>query len=801
MSILTEGNIKKLVRPELNYSYDFICSEGNKKQLLILGESGNGKTQLLRDIMKKIHSTPNFDSYVYLHFDAKLFDAECSREALYNMLIYSVLQPKEFNNCNHTQLVQGESFLDFLDVKNFKEDVKKNIKKTLISSLALIPQIGNLIYSILNVSIDESKKQQYVDNQLYFFQYLKFISEKSGCFIIIDNIQNIPNDMLLQFYNHINQIPNDIYLLVSYTVNSDKMIKHQDIIAHSCFDDFQSVVLKSFTIDEFIQVTEKNFNYSVLSKILNKIEYYYSITQNGNLRQIDEFFFRIYNYGLDNVTYIPTIQSVVDLDEIKKDILHLTSIFASGIRQLFIEKIVMEHYACSKTDIIFSLSSLCDSNYITEEDNKIFKIEHDKISEASREILGIPIEEEQFIELISVCEKIFSEEAYKDIQDADFIFCVNGIMEIAKKIDLVRHMGIISKYISLLHNSCYYSQICNTYSKLQELQIESGEEAILIFPLITILHILDAHQKTSNFFNGLSIVSTVNKYYNVNLYHAKFLLQTYNYTEALNVLCGKKDNYEAWSIYLNTLQHLREDDTVHNEVCNIIKNKFEFDDIEFYYVILRNSGHLFEPSIARQNISSALEYFQTINNEFAVSTCFNNIGITYLYENPYSTNLVEQARMNFNRAKKIMHKLDSNEEYQSLFNIGVSYTCENNYSVAIDFYKKAKKLIKESLSFDIYKINCNIALCRFLNKDIDKDECIDLLTDDYVDVDNVPDKWLKFQYDYNLCTLNNSNKNISEIQKYEYYNGNIKLYGLYLSVKHNDSNHRFLLAVSPHWRY
>ena len=774
---------------------------GNKKQILILGESGNGKTQLLQDIMNKIHNTPDFDCYVYLHFDAKLFDAECSREALYNMLIYSALQPKEFNNVDHTQLTEGETFLDFLDADDFKEDVKKNIKKTLISSLSLIPHIGNLIYSILNVSIEDTRKQQYVDNQQYFFQYLKYIAKSSGCFIIIDNIQNIPEDMLIQFYHHINQISNNIYLVVSYTVPCDKMIKHQDIKDHSYFDDFLSIILKSLTIEEFIQLCELNFDVAIMSKILSQKEYYYMLTQNGNLREIDEFFFRIHNYGLDNITDVPTLQSVTDLDEIKKDILHLTSFFSSGIRQSFIEKIVMQHCSCSKKDIIASLSSLCNNKYIIESENNMFKIEHEKISEASREILGIPIEEERFVELVSVCETIFTEEVYSDIPDSDFIFCVNAIMEIAKTFDLMRHMGMISKYISLLHNSCYYSQICKMYLKLKEIQLGKGSEITLLFPLRTIIHILDAHQKTSDFFVGLSIVNAVNKYYNVNLYHAKFLLQTYNYKEALEVLYGKKDNYEAWSIYLNTLQHLREDEKVYNDVCNIINKEYEFEDVEYYYVILRNSGHLFEPSIARKNIFNALEYFQTNNNEFATSTCFNNLGITYLYQNPYDTAFIANARDNFNRARKIMHKLGSNEEYQSLFNIGVSYTCENNYTTAIDFYNKSKKLIKDSLSFDIYKIECNIILCRLLKKDIDIEKSIDLLMDNYVDVECVPDKWLKLQYDYNLNALKNLNKNIHTDSNYEYYNGDIKLYGLYLNIKYGNYTTRFLFAVSPHWRY
>lgn len=802
MGILKAGNIQKLDRVELIDSYDFICSEGNKKQLLIIGESGNGKTQFIRDIMSKIHDTPGFDEYVYLHFDAKLFDAAYTKESLYNMLIYNVLRPREFNHYEHTQLSSGETFLDFLELNDFKEDIKRNIKKTLIASLTLIPQIGNLIYSILNVSVNDTRKHQYVDNQLYFFQYLNYIADKVGCFIIIDNVQNIPDDMLSQFYNHINQINNNIYLIVSNTIDNDKSISHNDILKHSFFESMQTIILKSFSREEFIHMCEKNVDFETMSKILSKIEFYYSLTQHGNLRQLDEFFFRIQNYGLDNIKYTPTLQSVIDLDEIKKDILHLTSIFPTGIKQTFIEKIVKYHCACSKTDVILSLSSLCESKYIVETDNKIFKIEHEKISEASREILGLPIEEEQFGELISICEKIFTEQAYQNIDDGDFVFCINAIFEIAKKFNLMKHMGIVSKYIALLHDACYYSQICNIYSRLKDIELQKDSEIILLFPLITILNILDAHQKNSDFQQGLSIVSIVDQYYNVNLYHSKFLLQTYHYDDALNVLSGKKTNYEAWSIYLNTLQHMREDKAVYNAVCELIKNHFEFEDIEFYYVILRNSGHLFKPALAKQNISKALTYFQVENNEFAEATCFNNLGIIYLYENPYDVELISEARANFKQAKQIMHKLDSNEEYQSLFNIGLSYTCEKKYSLAIDFYEKSKKMISNNLSFDIYKIDCNISLCKYLNRDIDLEQCINKLLDNYIDIEEIPDKWLKLQYDYNLTALRNLRSSKKQIvSDYEYYPGDLELYGLYLDINTDDTTQRFLFAVSPHWRY
>ena len=65
----------------------------------------------------------------------------------------------------------------------------------------------------------------------------------------------------------------------------------------------------------------------------------------------------------------------------------------------------------------------------------------------------------------------------------------------------------------------------------------------------------------------------------------------------------------------------------------------DYGDDEYHYIILRNSGHLFDFQTAYENISKALEYFQSINNAFVESTCLNNIGILYLYKGLEPSNI------------------------------------------------------------------------------------------------------------------------------------------------------------------
>lgn len=81
-------------------------------------------------------------------------------------------------------------------------------------------------------------------------------------------------------------------------------------------------------------------------------------------------------------------------------------------------------------------------------------------------------------------------------------------------------------------------------------------------------------------------------------------------------------------------------------------------------------------------MEKCIEYFTIHDNQFALSTCYNNIGLVHLYNYDVDCNEITISKNYFKKARNIMKELHSKEEYQSLFNIGLTYLCENNYTLA-----------------------------------------------------------------------------------------------------------------------
>ena len=232
---------------------------------------------------------------------------------------------------------------------------------------------------------------------------------------------------------------------------------------------------------------------------------------------------------------------------------------------------------------------------------------------------------------------------------------------------------------------------------------------------------------------------------------------------------------------------------VKENITKLIKDFKEYSDIEYYYIILRNSGHLFEFNEALVNLKISLNYFENNNNEFVESTCLNNIGILYLYNIQDSTN-IKVARSYFKKAQKIMSNLKSNEEYQSIINLGISYFCENNISVALEYFENAQTIVPKNLTFDIIKLKCNILLCKYILNQNSIIETRKALLDLYTEAEDLPDPWIKLLCIYNLYII--TNKPISDNSKIvQEYPGDIYKYGLIIN------NNNFMLGISPHWRY
>jgi len=794
MSKINTVGLKHFGRMEEDDILTYVSNHSDTGHISVFGLSGTGKTEIITSSINLLHESDKFSDYTILHYDASQIMEDCTKDLFYNLLIYKLLQKTNPNNINKTYVTEHNTFLAFLEKGTYKEEIKNNAKKALIASLSLLPTVGPLIYKLLNTNEDNSTKD-YHTNQYLFNEYLNYLCMTTGLIVFIDNIQYIPKKILDDFYELFRQLEGSMFLFTSYTLKADMSITKKLIEKHILDNNTLVLHIENISLEIFEEVCKQNLTSKQYYNVKRRLEYLYALVQYGNMREIDELIFQINQNGTEYINETPTLQGIKALDEIKKDIIDLAALFPEGIKLSFIEKIVKYNHGCTEAQLHQSISNLCKMKYILIGENDTLKIEHEKISQASKQNLEFAEEEERFIDLVHSCEKVFTDILYEPIDDSDFVFCVNGLMEFEKQFNFLKHLGVLEKYINILYTKFRYFQICQLYRNLSH-NIKDGDKIALLFPICSIIQILDSFQKTSCFDEGLEISNQLSNFYNMELYKAKFLLQSYHYQDAIAVLENRLNSYESWSIYLNALQHLRRDDDVRDKITYLLNNPFQYSDIEYYYIILRNSGHLFEFDKAIDNLQQALEYFQNLSNKFVESTCLNNIGILYLYQGQNKEN-INTARNKFTQAKKIMHQIKSNEEYQSIINIGVSYICENNPRLALEYFECALTIMPSNLTFDIIKLKCNILICKYL---IDNQELINIreeLLDLCTQAEDLPDPWIKLLCIYNLYVLRKDNiSNLTIVQ--EDYPGDINLYGLIIKIDNMD---RFMLGISPHWRY
>ena len=326
----------------------------------------------------------------------------------------------------------------------------------------------------------------------------------------------------------IRQLSTELIVLYVYCLQENEILSHS-IIKKICVDS-DALVLKvnNVSILDFEKICEANLCYNDFSKVKNNLSYYYGLVQTGNMKEIDEFIFQVNLNGIDEVNDTPTIHGIQILDDIKKDIIDLLALFPEGIKISFVERVLEYNQKCTSNIFKQSIATLSKMNYILINENDMLRITHSKYAKASRFNIEVSIEEERFTELISSCEHVFTQMAYEECEDSEFVFCVDTLVELKKHTELIKHLGILDKYINLLYSKYRYSQICMLYKYLTDSTF-SNTELALLFPLRSIIQLLDSMQKTSNFETGLRISNGLSNAYNLKLFEAKFLLQSYHY--------------------------------------------------------------------------------------------------------------------------------------------------------------------------------------------------------------------------------------------------------------------------------
>lgn len=779
-----------------------------RRQISIIGPSGVGKTRFVKEVVNEIYNKIENSSQlncIYLDTFTNTNDLFIS-DLFFRFMIGSTWMEKEYNFEDITCLSNKSSFRYFLKNRENSNSTKNAIYSALRNSIGFIPAVGDMFKSILPEELTDTTNSDNfeVDFSLLFHEYLNNITKKNKLIFIVDNFQFIDQECKLKLKTVLKNIKQNIIFIPIIRENDLFKLNINEIKRDSYYEELsRAIVLKGFELAEvsdLINATVSNkskINHDLISDCYNQTK--------GNLKEIEQFLFNINNMddiyeNLSDFSFSsPLLSNVYKLSEVRRDILFLVSLFPTGIKLDYVQKIIEELLSLgTNVSLASDLEFLVNYNLITiGSEDDFLKPAHEKVIVTVGE-LSSDICNEEFLNLRNTCIDVFSTLASRTHNNSDFIFLVNSLLGIQKVGELKRNIALIFRYVDLLHKLSQYKEIVRFYDQIMNDNYH-GKELLFYLPLNSINLVLDCFQKTSNFNKGLDLIKLINQRYNTNIFEAKYSLQLYQYEKAIDSLKDRLDDPEYLCAYLNALQHLRKDHEVRKIINDLHEKGYDYEN-EYLVVILRNSAHLFDFVTAETNLLHCLKFFKENEMVFGEATTLNNLGLVYLSENKYGT-----ALKFFEQSQELFSQIYSNEVYQPTFNSGLVHLIKNEYCVASERIKNALNFVPGALSFDKIKFENNLILCEFLMGEKDIDTVLQIFPRLFSKASLIPDPWLAFLLKLNwarLLTIKDQQRGKKlESEALEQYKGDKSVYGHYHSFSYNQNNIEFLLATSPHWRY
>ena len=739
------------------------------------GDSGCGKTELLKKAVDRVVKSDMLFIYIDITPD------EFQSTSFFTTLLETVYMPLTHRYNTITNIPESLALSKYTK-KIFKTHRGfEKVFNTLTISGAAIPTAGGPLSIIMDKWLQE--RMTSVDSLL--FLYFKYIIKSTRINLIIDNYQFLPNSIKKTLEVGINQFN---YGFTFFVIERTKGIyNHDQSFCSAYHHDFCD--LKYISYEKYEELIKKQC-IAISNEQKEKI---WDIT-NGNLKDIDIILNEVrINPGYDVTSNKIAIQN---LSTIQRSILLITALFPAGMKESFVIQFIRSILSETEDEKIEkAIVKLIDLGYIYINSNS-----HDTIKPSHETVINHVKEAIDIHDLANFCSRLSDslEELatfYHGTKDYSYLLhCWVGINSTEK---LKKKSSVIQELISIKYkeNAYYYIDTVAT----------SITDIIIYLPENTIEKILISFQRVSDFGNGINILNSLRQidpkaYEKFRIFYAKFLIQTYEFEEALDELKNVPKSSLKLLCQTNALQHLGRDDEVeellHNELSTCTPD-------ENYYIILRNTAHFYDYDNAHKNLLLALKYFSSNKyTSFAVATIQNNLAVINIWKGKY-----EEADKYLDSAIKILEQICSNEIFEPYCNKSIMHLMLCDYDAAYEYAESALKNCPKTLTLDIIMLSINLIIIKLFQRQFTVKEALielELLSNQYPIIE---DPWYEFQLLYNRRQLAEivqheevSLETVHERYIFEYCNAKTKFYILkYLSVE--NIKIELCLGLSPNWRY
>lgn len=739
------------------------------------GESGCGKTELLKKAVERIIKSDMIFIYIDITPD------EFQSTSFFPTLLETVYMPFSYHYNTITNIPESLALSKYVK-KIFK--THRSFEKffnTLTLSAAAIPTAGGPISILMDKWLQERTAS--IDNIL--FLYFKHIIKKSRINLIIDNYQFLPNSIKKVLEIGINQFNYGFTFFVIERTNG--IYNHEKSLCSAFHHDFCDLDYISHVHYEYLI---KNQGITISDEQKEKV---WTITK-GNLKDIDIILNEVrINPGYDITSNKIAIQN---LSAIQRSILLITALFPAGMKEGFVIQFIRNILSETEDEQIKNaIIKLIDLGYIYINSNS-----HDTIKPTHETVINHVKDSVDMHDLASFCARLsdsLEELAGFYHGTKDYSYLLHCWVGINSSENLKKKSSVIQELISIKfkENAYYYIDTIAT----------SIADIIIYLPDSTIEKILISFQRVSDFSNGINILNSFRHtesrlYDKFRIFYAKFLIQTYDFEDALEELENVPNSSLKLLCQTNALQHLGLDSNV-EELLNTQLSACTRD--ENYYIILRNTAHFYDYDEAKKNLILALKYFS--NNKhtsFTVATIQNNLAVINIWKGKY-----EEADHYLKPAIRTLEQIYSNEIFEPYCNKSILHLLRLEYDAAYKYAKNALENCPKTLTLDIVMLSINLIVIRLCQQILTVEEALIELKQLSNQYPLIEDPWYEFQLLYNRKQLAEliqqepvTLRTIHERYISEYCNTKTKFYILKQFPIQNFQV-ELCLGLSPNWRY
>lgn len=760
-----------------NEIIQYINSTQQSTEIIVSGKEDTGKSWLVKNTLQHYKNNPEVYS-IYIELSPNLkFSAEFTQNLLLSTYERSVAT--SLNNVS-----KGETFKRFLTKRKIVGHIYRQMLRSVNVAGAHLTGTAPLIINDEEY-VKDFENINSIECLNLFVKYFKKISNKKKLIIAFSNYKDTESIVNLFLTSLSEKAKKNLFIILS--VNSDKNCEHD---SYGFLKYNKNYKLKYFDINDINKFLTKEYPKLRADDVKNLSDIIYKNTC-GKYSQIitliskNDEHFRIGD--LKNASIFSSGELAKSLDEVQKSLVFLSSIFPDGLKKKYVYEFYNSYNSINELELDSEINELITNNILMYNGNDGDRL---KIlnKDFQKEISQNYFTEDLIGYLTSIKEYLLNLLLKKDIQNYEYSYILHCSILLFKSNELSINIDKIITAIKLEHAFGTFGYISDLYNQIFPI--------VQLLPINTVLKILDALQKNSEFEKGLSITQKLTKFGccddRILLFEAKYLTQTYEYDEALKIANRiSANNNEVSYVKLNILQQLYRDVEGFELVKDIIKSG-EHD--KWYYIILRNSAHYFNFNKAKENLISCEKFFN--KHRFETATIANNLGLVYLWHND-----IALAKEKLDMSIKLFSELYSPEIFEPYCNRAV-----------LNFLLKEKSLCLRDINYALDKLPKNLTMDRVLldvNKILFELQFLIISVTDAIqklkEINNstyFADKWTEFLVRYNLY-------NLSGKEEYKYDSSFLKeiqstqntRFEYFYKIKIKEELYNIALGLSPHWRY